>query len=588
MAAFDFVTGFTESKGNTWEAIWDGFSLAIKNFFGAFLDLGIMLEDAIKWVIKKIAGFFGFDEAKVGMMMKGFSIFKPIKKAFNAIVDWIVKLMTNPLDAMEDLFGGVANVGKWIFDMALKPLWDWFKGMFPNLAAFIEPLWGMIGGLGTWIYDNALKPLWTWFKNLFDFSSFGAGLATAAKLLFLPFVALMDLVGGIWDWFMGLFGWEKAKITDDGQTVSGKLGDLLLGVWDWFLGLFGVGAGHSAEMPADDGQTVMGKLLGLVTGVWTWFKGLFDFSSVGAGLASAAKLIFLPLTALLSLVTGVWTWFKGLFGFSSPEEDADSAKGVGGFLNDLIGGVWGYFKKLFKFGSIGDVMKSYFNLLTFFPNIIKDAIAGVTSWLLGLFGFDEAAKTVANAQNFSLGDMVFNAINSIWLWFKDLLDIDIKSIAKMIPGAGALLRLMDDSQAEKNVKGMTKIGLMKSDEGMLDEDQIVDISKLQSMMKGMSFDRIKSMARDMQGINESDIMGKGDEIANWEIVQKTLLEGLKSARSGEELAAAQRETNELAGSTGAPVIIQDNSQTTSNSSQPLVLPTAPITPGNGQTQLVMN
>ena len=290
MAAFDFVTGFTESKGNTWEAIWDGFSLAIKNFFGAFLDLGIMLEDAIKWVIKKIAGFFGFDEKEVGKAMEGISLFGPLKEAFNAIVDWIVKLMTNPLAAMEGLFGGVANVGKWIFDMALKPLWDWFKGMFPNLAAFIEPLWGMIGGLGTWIYDNALKPLWNWFKDLFDFSSFGAGLISAAKVLFLPFVALMDLVGGIWDWFMGLFGWDNMKITDDGQTVSQKLGDLLLGVWDWFLGLFGVGPGHSAEMPSSDGQTVLGTLLGLVTGVWNWFKGLFDFSTVGKAFASVLNL----------------------------------------------------------------------------------------------------------------------------------------------------------------------------------------------------------------------------------------------------------------------------------------------------------
>jgi hypothetical protein len=331
-------------------------------------------------------------------------------------------------------------------------------------------------------------------------------------------------------------------------------------------------------MPVDDGQTVMGKLLGLVTGVWTWFKGLFDFSSVGAGLMSAAKLIFLPLTALLSLVTGVWTWFKGLFGFNTPEEDADSAKGVGGFLNDLIGGVWGYFKKLFKFGSVGDVMKSYFNLLTFFPNIIKDAIAGVTSWLLGLFGFDEAAKTVANAKNFSLGDMLFNAIESIWLWFKDLLGIDVKAIAKMIPGASALLSLMDDSAAEKNVEGMTKAGLMKSDEGTLDADQIVDVTKLQGMMKGMSVAGIKEMFLDMKAINESDAIGKGDEIANWKVVQKTMMEGMK-------LAALQKEANELSGSGGTTTIIQDNSQNQSNSSQPLVLPTPTIAPGNGGTVL---
>jgi len=498
MSLFDFYTGFMETEGNLLDKILGGLKGALMGFIGGFLDLGIMLEDAIKWIVTKIAGFFGFDEKEIGASMESFSIFKPLKQMLEDVIDW--------------------------------------------------------------------------FIALFDFSSFSAGLISAAKLLFLPITALLDLTGFIWDWFMGLFGWKDENAPKDDRTVTTKLGDLLVGIWDWFLDLFGFGAsaeGHSAEMPADDGQTVMGKLLSLVTGVWTWFKGLFDFSSVGAGLASAAKLIFLPLTALLSLVTGVWTWFKGLFGFNTPEEDADSAKGVGGFLNDLIAGVWGYFKKLFKFGSVGDVMKSYFNLLTFFPNIIKDAIAGVTSWLLGLFGFDEAAKTVANAKNFSLGDMLFNAIESIWLWFKDLLGIDVKAIAKMIPGASALLSLMDDSAAEKNVEGMKKMGLMKTEKGMLDDDQVVDIGKLQGMMKGMSLAGIKDMMMDMKEINESDLPGKGDEIANWEVVQKTLMEGAK-------LAALQKESNELSGSGGTTTIIQDNSQNTSNSSQGILMPTEPI------------
>ena len=218
-------------------------------------------------------------------------------------------------------------------------------------------------------------------------------------------------------------------------------------------------------------------------------------------------------------------------------------------------------------------MKSYFNLLTFFPNIIKDAIAGVTSWLLGLFGFDEAAKTVANAQNFSLGDMIFNAIKNIWDWFKGLLDIDVASIAKGIPGAETLLSWMGDSAAEKNVEGMTKAGLMKSDEGTLDADQIVDIGKLQGMMKGMSLEGIKNMMMEMKEINESDMIGKGDEIANWEVVQKTLQEGAK-------LAALQKESNELSGSGSVTTIIQDNSQNVSSSSQPIVIPTSDIAPGN--------
>jgi len=294
---------------------------------------------------------------------------------------------------------------------------------------------------------------------------------------------------------MGLFGWKDENAPKDDRTVTTKLGDLLVGIWDWFLDLFGFGAsaeGHSAEMPADDGQTVMGKLG--------------------------------------DLLAGVWTWFKGLFSFSSPEEGTDSTKGVGGFLKDLVDGVWGYFKKLFKFGSVGDVMKSYFNLLTFFPNIIKDAIAGVTSWLLGLFGFDEAAKTVANAKNFSLGDMLFNAVEEIWKWFTELFNIDIGAIFKSLIPEDSLLG-----------KGMSAIGsLFGSDAhtgGMVKKGGLVNLEA-------------------------------------GEVVQ-----------TGVQLAAAQRESNELSGSGSATTIIQDNSQTTSNSSQPLVLPTPAIAPGNGAAAL---
>ena len=496
MTLFDFYTGFVETEGNLLDKILGGLKAAFVGFFGGFMDLGIMLEDGIKWIIKKIAGFFGFDEDEVAASMESFSIFKPLKQMVTDIADW--------------------------------------------------------------------------FVGLFDFSSFSAGLISMAKLIFLPFTALIDLVGFVWDWFMELFGWKDENAPADDRTLTTKLGDLLLGVWDWFMGIFGFDLAKST--PADDGQTVFGKLTGLLAGAWDWFLGIFGFGE-GHSAHMPADDGQTVMGKLLGLVTGVWTWFKGLFGFSSPEDDADTVKGVGGFLKDLVDGVWGYFKKLFQFGSIGDVMKSYFNLLTFFPNIIKDAIAGVTSWLLGLFGFDEAAKTVANAQNFSLGDMIFNAIKNIWDWFKGLLDIDVASIAKGIPGAETLLSWMGDSAAEKNVEGMTKAGLMKSDEGTLDADQIVDIGKLQGMMKGMSLEGIKNMMMEMKEINESDMIGKGDEIANWEVVQKTLQEGAK-------LAALQKESNELSGSGSATTIIQDNSQNVSSSSQPIVIPTSDIAPGN--------
>jgi hypothetical protein len=424
MTLFDFYTGFVETEGNLLDKILGGLKAAFVGFFGGFMDLGIMLEDGIKWIVAKIAGFFGFDEEEVAASMESFSIFKPLKKMVTDVADW--------------------------------------------------------------------------FVGLFDFSSFSAGLISMAKLIFLPITALLDLTGFVWDWFMELFGWKDENAPKDERTLTTKLGDLLIGVWDWFAGIFTFGQNDGAGIKMGPYAGVLPALVSMVTGIWGWFKGLFDFSSFGAALGTAAKLLFLPYVALIDLIGAVWNWFAELFGFDD--------------------------KKIPE----GRTLTQFF------------------------------------------GDMLAD----VWAWIKDF--FSVSKIAKMIPGVGALLG--GDSQADKNAKGMEKIGLMSTKKGMLDDDQIVDTIKLQSMMKGMSVAGIKEMFLDMKAINESDAIGKGDEIANWKVVQKTMMEGMK-------LAALQKEANELSGSGGTTTIIQDNSQNQSNSSQPIVIPAADISPGNGQTQL---
>jgi len=122
-----------------------------------------------------------------------------------------------------------------------------------------------------------LEDVIDWFVALFDFSSFSAGLISAAKLLFLPITALLDLTGFIWDWFMELFGWKDENAPKDERTLTTKLGDMLIGVWDWFAGIFSWGSDKEPAKDADTSTGVMGFLTGLVTGIWDWFKGLFDF-----------------------------------------------------------------------------------------------------------------------------------------------------------------------------------------------------------------------------------------------------------------------------------------------------------------------
>ena len=69
-------------------------------------------------------------------------------------------------------------------------------------------------------------------------------------------------------------------------------------------------------------------------------------------------------------------------------------------------------------------------------------------------------------------------------------------------------------------------------------------------------------------------VGVGADIENFDNIMLAVKD--QAELTGKALAAAQKETNELSGSGSATTIIQDNSQTTSNSSQPIVIPTDPI------------
>ena len=68
--------------------------------------------------------------------------------------------------------------------------------------------------------------------------------------------------------------------------------------------------------------------------------------------------------------------------------------------------------------------------MTFLPNIVYKGLTAVSSWLAGLFGFDDAAKSIANAGEFSLGDLVMKAVDAIVEWLSALLNFDIGGFFK--------------------------------------------------------------------------------------------------------------------------------------------------------------
>jgi len=159
----------------------------------------------------------------------------------------------------------------------------------------------------------------------------------------------------------------------------------------------------------------------------------------------------------------------------------------------------------------------------------------ITEWLLGLFGFDEKAKKLANAKNWSIGGMIVGAfkevkkwivglftwgkkagetakggfslmkiigdvIQKVWDWFKGLLDIDVKAIAAKIglpdwitgttskeEAADEAAKKIADDKAKAKARLRYELGMRKRAAGEREEDIASlreDIAKEKSELAG--------------------------------------------------------------------------------------------------------
>ena len=238
----------------------------------------------------------------------------------------------------------------------------------------------------------------------------------------------------------------------------------------------------------------------------------------------------------MKFVSEVWTkvksWITGLLSWASEEDEGD------GFIVKTVKGAITAAKewlgKMFKFDSASDILASAFNVLTFFPNLIKDALLSVTEWLLDLFGFGEEAKAVANAKNFSIGDMIVTLLDKLVTWLSDLFDFDIKAI--IADSLGAL------GDAGKKVLGW--LGFGSDEEGK------------EAAMGGP--------------------IGKGVPV----LVGEHGPELFVPSASGRILPKAQTETAMSGMGGGAPTIINAPTSNVSNGSSTVAMPSSSLNPMN--------
>ncbi|MEE2800914.1 MAG: hypothetical protein VX550_01895 [Bacteroidota bacterium] len=142
-----FIQGFKESDGESMLAkIVDGLYGALANIVGNLI--GVPL-DLLKSGVGFILGFFGMDNAKEALDSFSFKdlimdIITGIGDFMSGVVDFVVKLFTNPKEALSGLADKMKNFGKIVskfIKMVLKnllPRYDDTQGMFSIKNAAVK------------------------------------------------------------------------------------------------------------------------------------------------------------------------------------------------------------------------------------------------------------------------------------------------------------------------------------------------------------------------------------------------------------------------------------------------------------------
>jgi hypothetical protein len=394
-----------------------------------------------------------------------------IKKGFLALKAATIANVLEPLKlAVKNAAAGVWKFMK-LIPPALVALKVFFLSTFlPAVTAFMVPLLPIIAIVAA--VSLALYALWNAFgdfcKTLNETGSIGEALKVGiAKFMgtilgFIPMIVL-KLVG----WVAGLFGFDDFKAKVDAIDPIQWISDTIKGLFDKLFVWFGLLFKDPVKAMKDLVKGFFGGFLNIAD--WlvdmikkplVWLLELFGWDDAAAAVETFS---------LKGFVMETWDkvkcWFIGLFSWAAKEDSGDSwlIKTVKG----VITGVKEWFGNMFDFGTLKSSLASLINIVTWLPNLVWGAVSSVTAWLLGLFGFDKAAEKVANASNWTIGGLIMGVVDSvvcwlkglfawgkkagttedgefslvklisetitkIWDWFKGLLDIDFKKIAKAI------------------------------------------------------------------------------------------------------------------------------------------------------------
>jgi hypothetical protein len=298
-----------------------------------------------------------------------------IGKQINAIATGIYNIIAKifGLKETDSVFGSIGGFFKDMKDKVVGYIsvgWNFIKEKLAVAFGAITDIGDWIGGIFCKVVD--------WIKGIF---SWGSSDEDGSWSLITFITTAFDKVKA---WFLRIFTWGK-KDGEEGWSLSKFINTAWCKVKEWILGIFAWGKKDSEE---------------------GWSLSTFINTAIGK----------------------VKKWITGLFSWASKEDEEDSW--LIRTIKSVVNTVKCWLGSLFKFDSTSNAISSFINILTFIPNMIIKMVGSITSWLLGLFGFDDAAKKVAEGtEKFSIGAFIMGIVGSIVEWFTDLFDIDWKALA---------------------------------------------------------------------------------------------------------------------------------------------------------------
>ena len=437
-----------------------------------------------------------------------------IKKGFLALKAATIANVLTPLQNSVKAAAGKAWTFMKLIPPALVAIKLFFLSTFlPAVTAFMVPLLPIIAAaaaIGVVLF--ALKSAFDDFMTTLDETGsisealkVGISKFMGTILGFIP-AMILKLVG----WVAGLFGFDdfKSKVDaiDPIQFISDTIKGLFDKIFNWMGLLFADPVTALTELVSGffgGYLDIASWLVDQIKKPIVWLLKLFGWDDAAASVETFSFKGF-----VMGMLTKAKDWVLGIFSWAETAEEGDSwiVKTIKGVITTAKE----WISSLFVFdGSLISLAGTAINVLTFFPNMVMKGILAASKWLLGLFGFDNAAEKLANPEDFSIGGLIMEAVDSIIKWFKNLLDFDFKSILKNIPGAQTVMNLLggDDSEFyNPEIIGNSEIN--RKNVGNASNAQLKDIIKDDDLNeKDMAF--VKKILATRESGADDDSVGGG-------------------------------------------------------------------------------